>query len=80
MLDHIVQTDTAQRLSEFLLGNRENRKHDFNDQFGLQLVFGCVDRPGSPKHVIDRHAMALDHKFITTMRAADALKNAAVDQ
>ena len=31
-MDHVVQTDAAQRLSEFLLGGRENRKHDFGAQ------------------------------------------------
>ena len=78
--DHIVKGNAAQRLSTFLFGGRQHRQHDFNDQLRLRLLIGCVDRSGGPKNFVDCHAMAFARKLITTLRAADALEDAAAHQ
>ena len=47
MLDDVVHSDTAQRLFEFLLGIREKRKHDFDDELRVRLLSGFVDVAGA---------------------------------
>ena len=78
-MDHVVETDAAERLSEFLLGGRENRKHDFGDELRIRLLFGCVDRGGA-KNIVCRYAAALARKLVAAMRAADALEDALAHQ
>ena len=79
-MDHVVQTDAAQRLSEFLLGGRENWKHDFGDELRVRLLFGCVDRSCGAKNIVCRYAAALARKLIAAVRTADALEDALVHQ
>ena len=79
MLDDVVHSDTAQRLSEFLLGIREKRKHDFDDELRVRLLYGFVDVAGA-QNIVCRHATAFARKLITAVRAADALEDAAVHQ
>ncbi len=75
MADHVLQIDAAERLSEFLLSGGQNRKHDFDDQLRVRLLFGCVDRSGGAKNIVCRYAAALARKLITAARTADALED-----
>jgi len=74
MADHVLQIDAAERLSEFLLGG-QNRKHDFDDQLRVRLLFGCVDRSGGAKNIVCRYGAALARKLITAVRTAAALED-----
>ena len=80
MAHHVVQIDAAKRLSEFLLSGRQNRKYDFNDQFRLRLLFGCVDRSGGPKNVGCCYAVALASKPITAAGTTKALEDTVARQ
>ena len=75
MADHVLQIDAAERLSEFLLGGGQNRKHDFDDQLRVRLHFGCVDRSGGAKNIVCRYGAALARKLITAVRTAAALED-----
>ena len=50
---------------KFPLGGQQNRKHDFDDQLRVRLLFGCLDRSGGAKNVVCRYAAALARKLIT---------------
>jgi hypothetical protein len=80
MADHVLQIDAAERLSEFLLGGRENRKHDFGEQLRIRLRLKCVDRFGGAENIVCRYAAELARKLITSMGTADALEDAPAHQ
>src|ERR1700734_1622334 len=80
MARHVVQTDAAQRQAKLLLSGRQNRKHDFGDEFGVRPLAGFVHRAGGAQNVVRRHAAAFTRQLITAMRATDALEDADAHQ
>ena len=66
-MDDVVEVDAAERLSEFLLGIGENRKHDFGDELRVRLLYGFVDGAGGAQNIVCRHATAFARKLITAM-------------
>ena len=57
MARHVVQIDAAERLSEFLLGSGQSRKHDFDDTTPSSAPRRlAVDRSGGAQNVVGRYA------------------------
>ena len=78
-MDHVIESDAAEGLSEFLLGGRENRKHDLRDELRVRLLSG-VDCADGAQNIVCRHPTAFARKFITAMRAPVGLEDAFAHQ
>ena len=57
-VDHVAQTDTAQRLSEFVLGNWRTGNTDFGDELRVRLLSSFADGAGGAKNIVCRYAAA----------------------
>ena len=78
-MDHVVETNAAERPSEFLLGGYRTGSTTLatSSEFGSSRLRGLCRRA---KNIVCRHAAAFARKFITAMRAADALEDAVAHQ